>query len=110
MGGFGVGVTLHFMTSQYQPAINLNSSCKHTHVSSTVSMRRLKVGNSVYVAVASAPVSKFIIVYLLFKRVATTLLAAGLTLILWIPGQTLFASTSLFSSLAQRQHVGGWLA
>ena len=52
MGGFGVGVTLHFMTSQYQPAINLNSSCKHTHVSSTVSMRRLKVGNSVYVAVA----------------------------------------------------------
>jgi len=63
MGGFGVGVTLHFMTSKYQPAINLNSSCKHTHVSSTVSMHRLKV---VYVAVASAPVSKFIIVYLLF--------------------------------------------
>ena len=76
-----MGVTLHFMTSKYQPVINLNSSSKHTHASSTVSMHRLKVGNSVYVAVASAPVSNFIVVYLLFEWVATTLLVAGLTLI-----------------------------
>jgi len=35
-------------------------------------------------------------------RVATMLQVAGFTPALWIPGQTLFASTSLYSSLIQR--------
>jgi len=33
--------------------------------------------------------------------VATALLVAGSTLTLWIPGQTLFASTSSYSNLIQ---------
>ena len=38
-------------------------------------------------------------------RVATTLLVAGLTLTLWMTGQTLCAITSSYSSLVQRQPV-----
>ena len=38
----------------------------------------------------------------LVLQVATTLLVAGPTLTLWIPGQTLFASTSSYSRLVQR--------
>jgi len=34
-------------------------------------------------------------------QVATALLVAGSTLTFWIPWQTLFASTSLYSSIAQ---------
>jgi len=40
--------------------------------------------------------------------VATALLIAGSTQTLWIPGQTLFASTSSYSSLVQSQPVQ-WL-
>ena len=38
----------------------------------------------------------------IFLPVATALLVAGLTLTLWMPGQTLFASTSSCSGLVQR--------
>jgi len=38
-------------------------------------------------------------------QVATTLLVSGPTLTLWIPGHTLFASTSLYSSLIQRMQL-----
>ena len=37
-----------------------------------------------------------------FLPIATALLVAGLTLTLWMPGQTLFASTSSYSGLVQR--------
>jgi len=37
-----------------------------------------------------------------FLPVATAFLVAGLTLTLWMPGQTLFASTSSYSGLVQR--------
>jgi len=40
--------------------------------------------------------------FLLSFQVATALLVAGPTLTLWIHGQTLFAPTSLHSSLVQR--------
>jgi len=36
------------------------------------------------------------------EQVATTFLVAGPTLTFWIPGQTLFASHSLYSILVQR--------
>ena len=46
-------------------------------------------------------------------QVATTLMVAGPILTFWVPGQTLFASTSLYSSLVQGclYNVGGslWL-
>jgi len=38
-------------------------------------------------------------------QVATALMLAGPTLTLWLPGQALFASTSLYASLAQRLPV-----
>ena len=37
----------------------------------------------------------------IYLQVATALLVAGSTLILWIPWQTLFASTRLYSSIVQ---------
>jgi len=42
------------------------------------------------------------------NQVATALLVAGPTLTLWIPGQTLFKSTSSYSSLVQSLPVQ-WL-
>ena len=54
------------------------------------------------------------IFFLIYERVATTLLVAGSTLIFWIPGQTPFASTSSYNcrrltySLFQLTHVTWW--
>jgi len=43
----------------------------------------------------------FLYFLLIFYQVATPLLVAGSTLTFWIPWQTLFASTSLYSSVVQ---------
>ena len=59
-----------------------------------------------YFCYSAIPTSSYIfqVLYTCYQ-VATALLVAGLTPTLWIPGQTLFASSILYSSLAQRLPV-----